>query len=81
MLEVMEVMKVIVTSLKRALERTQCTRTCSRPPPTHASPGDSWTLMGKSGAVSCGVTAPFSWVLMRTRFCLCPLRVCFPSPV
>ena len=60
---------------------TQSPCPCSRPPPTHASPGDSWTLMDKSGAVSCGVTAPFSWVLMHTRFCLCPLRVCFPSPV
>ena len=40
--------------------------------------GDSWTLTGKSGALSRGVTAPFSWVLMWTRFCLCPPRVCFP---
>ena len=23
-------------------------------------------------------TAPFSWVLVHTRFCLCPPRVCFP---
>ena len=29
-------------------------------------------------AVSCGATAPFSWVLVCTRFCLCPPRVCFP---
>ena len=36
---------------------------------------------GKSGSVSYGVNAPFSWVLMQTRFCLCPARVCFPSPV
>ena len=35
-------------------------------------------LTGKSGSVSCGVTAPFSWVLVNTRFCLCPPRVCFP---
>ena len=49
---------------------------CSRPPPTHASAGDSWTLPGKSGSVSCGVTAPFSWVLVLTRFCLWPPRVC-----
>ena len=34
--------------------------------------------MGMSGSVSCGVTAPFSWVLVCTRFCLCPPRVCFP---
>ena len=33
---------------------------------THASTGDSWTLPGKSGSVSCGVTAPFSWVLVHT---------------
>ena len=39
---------------------TQCPRHCGRPLPTHASARDSWTLMGKSGSVSCGVTAPFS---------------------
>ena len=56
---------------------TKCPKPCSRPPLTHASTGDSWTLTGKSGSVSCGVTAPFSWVLVHTRFCLCPPRVCF----
>ena len=40
---------------------TQCPQPCSRPPLTHTSAGDSWTLLGKSGSVSCGVTAPFSW--------------------
>ena len=56
----------------------------SVPPTLHqstadrASARDSWTLMGKSGSVLCGVTAPFSWVLVYTKFCLCPLRVCFP---
>ena len=45
---------------------------------THTSTRDSWTLTGKCGSVSCGVTAPFSWVLVCTRFCLCPPRVCFP---
>ena len=40
---------------------TQCPQTCSRPLPTHASPGDSWILTGKSESVSCGVSAPFSW--------------------
>ena len=57
---------------------TQCPRPCSRPPLTHASTRDSWTLTGKSGSVPCGVTASFSWVLVCTQFCLCPLRVCFP---
>ena len=37
----------------------QCPQLCRRPPPTHVSAGDSWTLTGKSGSVSCGVTAPF----------------------
>ena len=60
---------------------TQCHQPCSRPLLTHTSPGDSWTLTGKSGSVSCGVTAAFSWVLIHTMFCLCPPRVCFPSPV
>ena len=44
----------------------------SQPLPLLETPGHS----GKSGSVSCGVTAPFSWVLVRTRFSLCP-RVCF----
>ena len=57
---------------------TQCPRPCSRPLTTHTSARDSWTLTGKSGSVSCGVTAPFSWVLVHTRFCFCPPRVCFP---
>ena len=57
---------------------TQCPQPCSRPPPTHTSAGDSWTLRGMCGSVSCGVTAPFSWVLVCTRFCLCPPRVFSP---
>ena len=60
---------------------TQGAWPCSRPPMTHTSARDSWILTGKSGSVSCGVTAPFPWVLVHTRFCLCPPRVCFPSPV
>ena len=60
---------------------TQCPQPCSRPLPTHASLGDLWTLMGKCGSVSPGVTAPFSRVLVHKGFHLCPPRVCFPSPV
>ena len=44
---------------------TQCPQLCSRPPLTHASTGDSWILTGESAAVSCGVTAPFFWVLVH----------------
>ena len=57
---------------------TQCPQPCSRPLLTHASARDSWTLTSKSGSVSCGVTAPFSWILLHTRFCLGPPRVHFP---
>ena len=42
-----------------------------------------WRLLhthGQVGSVSCGVTTPLSWVLVHTRFCLCPARVCFPVP-
>ena len=49
-----------------------------RPLLSHASSRESWTLTGKPGSVSCGITAPFSWVLVCTRVCLCLLRVCFP---
>ena len=48
---------------------------------THISTRECWTLTGKSGSVSCEVTAPFSWVLVHTSFCLFPLRDCFPSPM
>ena len=44
---------------------------CSRPLLTHASARDSWILTRKSGSVSFGVTAPFSWVVVCTRLCLC----------
>ena len=55
-----------------------CPQSCRRPPPTYAFTRDSWTPTGKSGSVSCGVSAPFSWVLVHTRFYLCPSSVYFP---
>ena len=54
---------------------TQCPWPCSMPPVAHASTRDSWTVTRKSGPVSSGVTAPFFWVLVHTRFCLCPSSV------
>ena len=57
---------------------TQCPQSCNRSPQTHAPTGYSWTLPGKSKSISCGVSAPLSWVLVHTRFCLCPPRVYFP---
>ena len=58
---------------------TQCPPPRSRPPPTHTSTRDSQTLTGKSGSVSCGVTAPFSWVLVHTGS-ICALQASL-SPV
>ena len=57
----------------------QIPATLHRPPSTHASAGDSWSLMGNSRSASRGVSTPFSWIRVHTRFCLCPPSVCFPS--
>ena len=65
--------------LQKILCYTQCPQPCSRPLLTHASARDSWTLMSKSESVSCGVTAPFSWVLVHTTLCLCCPRDYFPD--
>ena len=59
---------------------TQCPWPFSMPLSTHAPTGDSCTLMGKSGFVSCGISTPFSRVLVGTSFCLCPPRACLTSP-
>ena len=39
-----------------------------------------WTLLGKSGSVSCGVTTPFSWVLVH-KVLFVPSNSLFLSPV
>ena len=56
---------------------TQCPLPCSKPPLTPASARDSRTPTGKSRTVSCGVTAPFSWVLVH-KVLLCSPRIYFP---
>ena len=74
-----EVMKIMAPPCKVLCMHccTQCPQLCHRSPPTHASAGDSRKLTGKSGSVSCGVTAPFFWVLVHTKFCLCQSCVKF----
>ena len=42
---------------------------------TLASTGHPSTLAGGFVSVSCGVTAPFLWVLVHARCCLCPPRL------
>ena len=69
------IMAVMGTSFKRTYACTSqssqeccipCPWACSRPLSTHMSSRDSWTLTGKSGSVSCGVTAPFACALQQS---------------
>ena len=50
-----------------------CPHSETQTPP--ASAGDPPTLAGRSGSVSCGVTAPSPWVPMHTLLCVFPPRV------
>ena len=72
-----EIMKIMVTSFKRSHAGTAA-RSAPNPAAGHTSTRDSWTLMGKSGSVSCGVTAPFSWVLVHKALFL-PSKGLFPQ--
>ena len=56
---------------------TQWPQPCSRPPPTHDSTGDSWTLTASLGQSLVGSCSPLLGPVC-TRFCLCPPRVYFP---
>ena len=76
-----EVMKMDLQKVPCGHCYTQFPQPCSSLLRNLSPTRDSWTLTGKSGSVSCGATAPFSWVLVHTRFCLCPPRVCFQSCV
>ena len=66
---IVEVMKIIATSFKcspvciATLGALKCPQLCSRPPPTQASAGDSWTLTGKLGHSLVGslLLSPGSW--------------------
>ena len=52
-----------------------CPCPCSESQPPHVSAGDAPPLVGRSGSVSYGVTAPSAWVLMSILLCVCPPRV------
>ena len=66
----------MVTSLKRS---QACTATVCAPNPKQAATDPSLCrrLPDTHRQVSCGVTAPFSWVLVH-KVLLCPPRVYFP---
>ena len=76
----MEVMKIMATSFKKS---HICTATLSDPNPAadHHYPMPLLETPGHLQASLCqslGVSAPLSWVLAHTKFCLCPPRVYFP---
>ena len=81
--EVMKIMKInnLLHTFTRSPAGTlhSVPRPWSRPPLTRASARDSRTLMGLSGSVSCGVTAPLSWVLVCTRLFFVPSTSLFPQ--
>ena len=52
-----------------------CPHPCDEPLLNHTSTGDPPTPADSFGSVSCGVTAPFLWVLLHARFYLCPPRL------
>ena len=84
--QMLELMKILVTtsiSSSKGPIHTLLQSVCSQPLcckslPTHASARDSWTLTGKSGSGSCGLTAPFSLVLVCKKLYLFLRRACFP---
>ena len=58
----------------------QCPHHCGESLLTYSSTGALQTQVGSCASVSCGVTAPFLWVLVHVNFCLCPpwLESLFP---
>ena len=58
---------------------TQCPQPCSRPLPTHTSARDSWTLMGKSGSVSCGGHCSFLLGPGAHKVLFLPSKSLFPQ--
>ena len=67
--------------MPRRISRTASASASSlvEPQLTHASTGDCWTRGSRSDSVSCGVNAPFLWVLVHARLCaLQEWCVCFP---
>ena len=75
-----EVMKIMVTSFKRSHAYTATLTSPNsaaghhQPMPPLETPGHSRASLDQSR----GVSAPFSWFLVHTRFSLCPPRIYFP---
>ena len=78
--------EVMASSPKRTYATCPTSQVCcsqspcprDRPLLTRASAGDAETLKVWSESVSYEGHCSFLWVLVHTRFCLCPLSVCVP---
>ena len=57
---------------------SQCPWPCGRPLWIHTSTSGSQAHTDKSGSIFCGVSAPFTWVLLHTRVCLCLQESVYP---
>ena len=77
MVEVMKIMSFKMSHARTAALSTRLWAGQHWPTPLPETPGHLWQVW----ATYFWVAAPFFWVLVYTRFCLCPPRVCFPSPM
>ena len=77
-----EVMKIMRINLLQKIPSCIATLTAPNPAASYHRPMLSLETPGhfrvNLGHSLVGVTVPFSWVLVHTRFCLCPPRVYFP---
>ena len=78
-----QVMKITATSFTRSCAPSATLR-APDPAAGHPDPHPRWRLLDTHRQVWVSLLWghwPFCWVLVCIRFCLCPSRVCLPSPV
>ena len=78
-----ELMKIMVTSFNRSHQALLHSVALTLQQAT-VDPGLHWRLLDTHRQVWVSLLwdqFSFLWILVRTRFCFCPPRVCFPSPV
>ena len=74
---VLEVVKILATSFKGPMDVLLHSVPLTVQQDT-TDPCVHQRLLDTPMSVSYGITAPFTWVLVHRRFCLCPARVYFP---
>ena len=81
------IVELLMTSSKRTYGTCRTSQDCCSQSPcphgrslsTRAASGDTESLIGRSGSVSCGDTVSFSWLLVHIRFCFVPSKGLFPQ--